>query len=350
MSEIKISQLPRRFALYFKIFSRFQSWMSTHSKDVFLNQCSSTQFRLATWNTDGLCERAPLKRSVVIARSLRRDGADVLFLQEVVPETLQVFDKILCRDQLYTRVNDTLRYPYFVIMYVKSKHKVEMTLCHKFRGSAQSGMGREWVEANVNIEGVLVKFITSHLESCKSGSKTRIEQFKVIAQKMLDCPHAAVCGGDFNMRNFEQATVFEEYRMRDVYEHYGKPKHAAKTWICPNVRFFVFRFVNVCSDSRGLFLFRLIRSYLKISNLVDGHNHRALKCKRTPLCLTELTPSNNVFYIDLGLIHFSCVFEINNQYIRWILLVDLIVSTLMTNLLVTTILNVTTLIVLNCLE
>ena len=53
------------------------------------------KFSFATWNIDGLCERNLRARYQHVAKVIEANKYSVVFLQEVVQETLRYFDQTL---------------------------------------------------------------------------------------------------------------------------------------------------------------------------------------------------------------------------------------------------------------
>ena len=56
---------------------------------------------------------------------------------------------------------------------------------------------------------VVVRCATAHLESTASMKAPRTAQLTQLAKEMLAFDGPAVCGGDFNMRDAEQAAAFQ---------------------------------------------------------------------------------------------------------------------------------------------
>ena len=190
--------------------------------------------RLATWNVDGLCERHLRTRSRESARLLCASNADVIFLQEVVDESQQIFDAALSKT--YRRVVDrpSEGMPYYTLAFVHKDHALVGVPRRKaFAGLARSGMGRDLLVFDVNCRGVLARCVTSHLESMKPSGAQRVAQLAQIAAELHTFDGPGVCGGDFNMRDTEQKMALEQHPLTDAYFHFGRPKHARATWVMP---------------------------------------------------------------------------------------------------------------------
>jgi len=199
--------------------------------------------KVATWNVDGLGESNLRTRTRAAARILREARPDVILLQEVIRESADIFDQHF--RNLYVQVGGEPRVPgtagarggvphlapYFTLMYVSKGHSVLQAQRGPFTGPARSGMLRDMLIADVEVGGVRVRLLTSHLESGKSCSKIRVAQLTEVFGRLSKFDGPVLCGGDFNMRNAEQKQVLKTYdEFQDVYLHFGSPRHAMPTW------------------------------------------------------------------------------------------------------------------------
>lgn len=77
----------------------FHSFFS-HSKDVtkFLETATTrppSEFRLISWNLDGLDDRNLKMRTKSVVKILQSQNPDIVFLQEVIPKTLDYLENNL---------------------------------------------------------------------------------------------------------------------------------------------------------------------------------------------------------------------------------------------------------------
>ena len=197
------------------------------------HSCRKVWFRLLTWNIDGLDERNTLARTRAVCTFVEAKLPHVVFLQEVIPDTMREIVKRL------EHVYDCYSPPdppvtYFVAILVRTavvKTRGPMQ-CHNFESSS---MGRHLLQLPISYAGIDIELFTSHLESTKGGSKERMRQLKfvfdIVAQKCSDNPDiSCLFGGDLNLRDNEVSRIGLPQGMLDVWEAVGSPASKKFTW------------------------------------------------------------------------------------------------------------------------
>ncbi|KAM6959475.1 tyrosyl-DNA phosphodiesterase 2 [Aplochiton taeniatus] len=93
-------------------------------------------------------------------------------------------------------------------------------------------MMRNLLVAQVQFKGQELCLMTSHLESCKNYAQERMNQLKVVLQRMRGAPDnvSVLFGGDTNLRDTEVAKVGLPSNVCDVWERLGKQEHCRYTW------------------------------------------------------------------------------------------------------------------------
>lgn len=140
--------------------------------------------QVMSYNVDGLnCNDLKLRTHACIDIILDQ-SADVVTLQEVVPETRVLFCARL--REVYSDQSgiDSTCANYFTMIFVKKTRVCLRNLRCPFKHS-RSQMGRDVLKAFVRIGDCTVCIITSHLESTQSCSSTRCKQLREIFDSHL---------------------------------------------------------------------------------------------------------------------------------------------------------------------
>jgi endonuclease/exonuclease/phosphatase family metal-dependent hydrolase len=183
--------------------------------------------KIATWNVDGLCDDYRPQRTRESARILLSTRADVIFLQEVVADSQRIFEQALGQAYAIAGGAGGDGCPYWTLAFVRRDHRVVRARRDAFTGAGRSAMGRDLLLVDIAVAtssataaaadatggrgsgAVVVRCITSHLESTKQMARQRVGQLEQIASVMHEFDGPAVCGGDFNMRDVEQTEALK---------------------------------------------------------------------------------------------------------------------------------------------
>ena len=117
---------------------------------------------LITWNIDGLSEKSLKGRCRAIAKQIEEDRADVVFLQEVIPITLEYLERKLPNYEFIAESQDT---EYFTATLLRRGTVIlDSNLTVPFEGSR---MGRNLAVVAAHIGKAKLLLMNTHLESTK---------------------------------------------------------------------------------------------------------------------------------------------------------------------------------------
>ncbi|XP_041931595.1 tyrosyl-DNA phosphodiesterase 2 [Alosa sapidissima] len=182
---------------------------------------------LLTWNVDGLDTLNLGERARGLCSYLALYTPDVVFLQELVPMYIQYIKK---RAVSYTIIEGGEEGYFTGVMLKKSRVKF---LKSEVIPYPMTQMMRNLLVVQVNFQGQDLCLMTSHFESCKNQSVERMNQLKLMFQKMRNVPEktTVIFGGDTNLRDAEVAKVGGlPVGVCDVWESLGKEEHCRYTW------------------------------------------------------------------------------------------------------------------------
>lgn len=209
--------------------------MESENAQVILEvkQAPPKTLRLLSWNIDGIDNTGDeIARTVQVCSDIIDHGVSVIFLQEVVGQTLQIINRLL--NPLYHLVVPPCpEAPYFCIMLlqrdrVKIQSPVTMT---KF----ETQMGRELMGINVIIDDTPVYLSTAHLESTKPFAAAREKQFTIAITKLMSADASlSIFGGDLNLRDDEAKKCMKATSSlgsyQDAWVSAGQPPDDRFTW------------------------------------------------------------------------------------------------------------------------
>ncbi|XP_077209119.1 tyrosyl-DNA phosphodiesterase 2 [Paroedura picta] len=182
---------------------------------------------LISWNIDGLDSSNLHERARGVCSYLALYSPDVVFLQEVVPPYLSYLQK---RAVSYTIIPGNTEAYFTAIMLKKSRVRV---LEHEIIPFPTTSMMRNLLAVHATVSGNELCFMTSHLESTRTHAKERLNQLKLVLEKMSVVPASTtvIFGGDTNLRDEEVAKLGGlPSNILDVWEFLGKPEHCHYTW------------------------------------------------------------------------------------------------------------------------
>ncbi|XP_027814528.1 tyrosyl-DNA phosphodiesterase 2 isoform X2 [Ovis aries] len=152
---------------------------------------------------------------------------DVIFLQEVIPPYYAYLKKKASSYKIITGHEEG----YFTaIMLKKSRVKFKSQEIIPFPNTK---MMRNLLCVHVSVSGNELCLMTSHLESTRGHAKERMNQLKMVLEKMQEAPGSAtvIFAGDTNLRDQEVTKCGGlPNNILDVWEFLGKPKHCQYTW------------------------------------------------------------------------------------------------------------------------
>nr|XP_027207911.1 tyrosyl-DNA phosphodiesterase 2-like [Penaeus vannamei] len=183
-------------------------------------------FRLLTWNVDGLDEKNLKKRTKTVAKIIELEKVDIVFLQELVPET-------------YSYLEDLL--PQFVFIAGGSREYFVATLLrrttvyfdgHNLIQFQNSVMGRNLLCVEAHIGEVKLNLLNAHLESTAEFSRQRTEQLSMAFSRMKSAANnsSTIFAGDLNLRDKEVEQARLPGDIYDLWEACGRRNECRWTW------------------------------------------------------------------------------------------------------------------------
>jgi len=182
---------------------------------------------MISWNIDGLAEKNLKKRTKAVCKIIEMEKADIVFLQEVIPETFSYIEDKLPGYHCVAGGQDN----YFVATLLrKGRVYCDKVAVKTFPGSR---MGRNVLCVTGHSGMVSLEMMNTHLESTKEHAAERQEQIRqclgMVDRQPADV--AVILGGDLNMRDSDlSAAGGLRQGMRDVWQVCGSRKELEHTW------------------------------------------------------------------------------------------------------------------------
>jgi len=160
------------------------------------------KLKFITWNIDGLDYTSLEKRFVTVCNIINSESANVVHLQEVVPETF-VYIKDLLPAYKCIPGNNPIASDYFTVTLLRRDSVIYES--HEVISFPLSRMGRNLLIVKIKIAGKQLTLLNSHLESTAEHSAERKNQLKIAFQKSLavDSGQTVLLAGDLNLRDKE---------------------------------------------------------------------------------------------------------------------------------------------------
>ncbi|KAI8488822.1 Tyrosyl-DNA phosphodiesterase 2 [Branchiostoma belcheri] len=182
---------------------------------------------LLTWNIDGLDERNILERTKAVCNTINSLYPDVVFLQEVIPQTF-AYIEAKC-DRYKTIAAGTVGY-FTAMLLRKSSITFVSENIHPF---PTTQMMRNLLIVKAWFGSVPLCLMTTHLESTKDHAAERKRQLQQVFQvlQQQDQTNTVIVGGDLNLRDTEVAAVGGlPAGTVDFWEACGSPQQFKFTW------------------------------------------------------------------------------------------------------------------------
>lgn len=190
-------------------------------------QEDGSMFSFITWNIDGLDLNSLQERARGVCSYLALYNPDVVFLQEVIPPYYSYLKK---RARSYEIITGHEEGYFTAIMLKKSRVKLKSQEIIPFPSTK---MMRNLLCVHVSLSGNELCLMTSHLESTRGHAEERMNQLKLVLQKIQEAPESAtvIFAGDTNLRDKEVTKCGGlPNNILDVWEFLGKPEHCQYTW------------------------------------------------------------------------------------------------------------------------
>ena len=190
--------------------------------------------KLLEWNVQGLLNDNLVERMAFIAELINRNEYDAVFMQEMVPDAVEVFKQVCENYELHLPKNATMRQYFAAMLTLKSSIRVDKKTTVDFKTSTQ---GRHAVVLKCRKKSQKLTFVTSHLESCKPAEAERISQLGRVVELMRkedEGDNLVVFAADTNLRDYE----FEKFKkspqfdlnVKDAWEELGGPRELRYSW------------------------------------------------------------------------------------------------------------------------
>jgi len=185
-----------------------------------------TQLTFVTWNIDGLDKKNLKRRTRAVIEIVQKVAADIVFLQEVVPETFSYMESKLPNYECFAAKQQD----YFVATLLRKGRVYHDKV--KLVEYPTSRMGRHLLAIRAHCGSVVMDLFNTHLESTVEHAQERMKQLEQCFDIITRRPsHSTVIfAGDLNMRDKELSSVGLPGSMVDVWESLGSRPEAKYTW------------------------------------------------------------------------------------------------------------------------
>jgi len=192
-----------------------------------LTTMAPKHLNLVTWNIDGLDQKNLKRRTRAVIETLLNMSADIVFLQEVIPETFSYIEsKLTNYECIAAKQSD-----YFVATLLR-RGRVYLDR-HKVVDFPTTRMFRHVLAVQAHCGNVVMDLLNTHLESTAEHTDERMRQLEKCFDIMNRRPEdrTVILGGDLNMRDKEVASVGGlPAGARDVWEQLGSRPEVKWTW------------------------------------------------------------------------------------------------------------------------
>jgi tyrosyl-DNA phosphodiesterase 2 len=193
---------------------------------------NSNGFRFITWNIDGINDKNLVLRTNAVCDRIKKEGADIVFLQEVVVESEKIIRERLPEFLMISgQKNGTFNADYFTATLMK-RDTVE---CDSFETIMfrNTSMLRNLLVAKVKISSTRLNLLNTHLESTGEFANVRKQQLSESLKRIVACSgdEGVIFAGDLNLRDKELDAIGGlPNPVIDVWEATGRRKELAFTW------------------------------------------------------------------------------------------------------------------------
>jgi len=251
-----------------------------------------------SWNIDGLSKKGLKERTQSVIQIVLERNPDIIFFQEVIPETLSWLKTALDIKYLFGQggMDDhTAPDSYFTVVLLKRSTVYRESL--EVIGFEDSVMARDLTLVEATIDGRSFLLINTHLESTKDFATVRMDQLKRAFNHMskANSSKTVIMAGDLNIRDSEVSKVGLPDNVQDMWVATGSRKEVEHTWD-------TLRNTNVEIPSKFKPRLRFDRVYLRPSQSKD------IKPEHFGLVGIQKVPGHQIFPSDHWGIY--CVFKL----------------------------------------
>lgn len=187
-----------------------------------------SRLSVLSWNLDGLDNVSLFIRTKAAIETLKKEDADVVFLQEVVHQSWQILQDDL--STLYHLIPASTSDPYFTAVLLKIT--TVFLDSKKVQPFFTSVMMRKLQILHVNVKGIDVKLMNTHLESTAAHSVERLRQLKICFDEIAstDPKYNVIFGGDLNLNANDMRSATIPKSVVDIWEMLGSKPETRYTW------------------------------------------------------------------------------------------------------------------------
>jgi len=203
-----------------------QSVQSAISSGLLTTQAPSSLV-MVSWNIDGLDQHNLKRRTKAVVKTLQNEAVDIVFLQEVIPETFSYLKSNLPDYECLAAKQDN----YFVATLLR-RGRVYLDK-YKVVDFPTSRMYRHLLAVQAHCGSVQMDLLNTHLESTKDHAEERMKQLEQCLGLVSRRPPSStvIFGGDLNMRDKELASIGGlPEGVKDAWEEMGSKKEVQYTW------------------------------------------------------------------------------------------------------------------------
>ncbi len=192
------------------------------------SQQEAFRLKVLSWNIDGLNDEQYLDiRTLAVINIIESYSPHIVYLQEVVSETIDMIQAKLGTDYTIHTNGETPSATYFpVILVTKNCPKISLNgklNVYEFPGTT---MGRRLLELHIQVCSTIpLVLYNTHLESLSDFSRKRKSQLKMCFDTVFEQSsmfgRSCVFGGDLNISDSEINDVGIPITCRDVWEMCG---------------------------------------------------------------------------------------------------------------------------------
>ncbi|XP_003748534.1 tyrosyl-DNA phosphodiesterase 2 [Galendromus occidentalis] len=199
------------------------------SSDSDTEEESDDLLKIVSWNIDGLDQKNRDLRTKNVCATVKKAAADIVMLQEVVPETLRLIDETLSKE--YHLVHSGVAEYFTAMLFHRKRVSFVQDKVFEFSNSV---MGRKLQAAEVSFKNAHKLFIlNTHLESTGEFSDARRVQLQKCFRNLnkISDGYSAVLAGDLNLRDKELDGIGGiPAGICDMWERLGSRPEAKYTW------------------------------------------------------------------------------------------------------------------------
>ncbi|KAK6641484.1 hypothetical protein RUM44_013196 [Polyplax serrata] len=181
------------------------------------------RLKFLTWNLDGLDVHNLKRRTRAVIKLIEKHEPDIIFLQEVIPESADYFESKLPEYKCIRGGEDD----YFTMTLLRIFTIFYDNSCTVDFPDTQ--MGRNLLITEAHMGKLKFKLLNTHLESTAEHSAERMNQLKIAFDKceLFSTDYTVIFGGDLNLRD-KEAQVPRNFF--DLWEYCGCPQQFKYTW------------------------------------------------------------------------------------------------------------------------